>query len=61
MATIYLYENKTNTFVGSVTGGYEALVINVPEHCDFTLTRPPDIYEPHKWNGLEWVKVETET
>lgn len=61
MATIYFYESKTGVFVGSVTGAYSILAINVPEHCDFTLTRPPDIYEPYRWNGLEWVKVETET
>lgn len=60
--TFYVYDINTGFFVRKDSGSIDMLLYDCERTgLDFTLTRPPSVYEPHKWNGLEWVKVETET
>lgn len=61
MIEIFVYDKNTGLLEYSDFGGVGVVISSIPDGYDFTLTRPPSVYEPYKWNGKEWVKVETET
>lgn len=59
MITLYVYNKDSGLFSYRDSGPKNLVVADIPVGYDFTLQQPPDMSTPHKWNGSEWVKVET--
>lgn len=58
--TLYIYEKSTGKLRYQDAGDIDYILKDMPEDCDFTLTPYPFEGVGYRWNGLEWVEVETE-
>ena len=56
---LYVYEKNTGKLRYQDSGGIDYIIKDMPDDCDFTLTPYPFDRVGYKWNGSEWVKVET--
>ncbi len=60
MITIYIYSLSTGLMISELTGTYDAVILNVREGFDFTLTPPPDYNHVWRWIENKWVADEPE-
>lgn len=54
-----VYEKNTGKLRYQDSGDIDYIIKDMPDDCDFTLTPYPFDRVGYKWNGSEWVKVET--
>lgn len=57
--TVYLYNKIDGRFLWEVSGSIDIVMLNITDDKDFTLTPYPLDGNRYKWDGSEWVKVET--
>lgn len=56
---LYVYEKNTGKLRYQDSGDIDYIIKDMPDDCDFTLAPYPFDRVGYKWNGSEWVKVET--
>ena len=60
MIKIYVYRKDTGAYKYEDIGSYEGVIHDLGDDLDFTLIPYPLDGNRYRWNGLEWVEVETE-
>ena len=60
MIVIYVFKRPSGEYLYKGTGVKEYLLYDIKDDEDYTLEPYPIGQGLHKWNGSEWVKVETE-
>lgn len=59
MIKVCIYDKLSGFLKYEDTGLADFVIADIPDDCDFTLEPYPYDGNRYKWNGSEWVKVET--
>lgn len=55
MIKIYVYSKDSGLLSYIDTGLEDYVLLDIPDKCDFTLTPPPNTYEPWRWIDDKWI------
>lgn len=51
---IYVYDVSTGIFMWELSGHISSIMIDIDNRKDFTLTKPPNYYQPWYWIDDKW-------
>ncbi|MGM8939015.1 hypothetical protein ACS8E2_10010 [Psychrobacter glaciei] len=57
--TVYIYNASDGRLKHSLSGAYEAIILNISEGEDFTLTAPPNNHDKWHWIDDRWTAYDT--
>lgn len=60
MIVIYVYDKTSGLLLYKATGVADFLMYDIKDSEDFTLAPYPLDGNRYKWDGLEWVKADSE-